>query len=270
MKITELEKYCKLADDARDFLNLFKTAKVLNPHFDKATGKLEMKEISVFERWKPQFVKSCSDDINSKSNGLGVAVVSEIENHLSACKSIDEQQAYMDAVRRILKAHMVRVDMNIMEEIYPDWERVEHIHLQHVAFLMNYLADKIEDSIKRLGFYVGDGEQDKKEDGGNTKRAFMENLKEWQRKCFQNAIGAKMMNDTSNGFKWLYGDDKGKARLAFFLQRVFNPDGCGITPYKELEKLFGVRNLSQSVTQLKDSSRTRKWREEIISITKHP
>ena len=55
-------------------------------------------------------------------------------------------------------------------------------------------------------------------------------LTDTQQTAFQKAMKAKYMEQTEHGYKWLYG---GKARLAYFIYRVFNPDGYARIPYLE-------------------------------------
>lgn len=85
---------------------------------------------------------------------------------------------------------------------------------------------------------------------------------------FNEAIEAGLMEEAPNGhYKWLYGEKKGKVRLAFFLQQIFNPDGCSETPYKELETLFQTKDLAQSTNQIGNWKQTPLWCNNILKIT---
>jgi len=44
----------------------------------------------------------------------------------------------------------------------------------------------------------------------------------WVKEAFKAAIEAGYMENPGNGYKWLYGGERGNVRLAFFLQRVFS------------------------------------------------
>jgi len=93
----------------------------------------------------------------------------------------------------------------------------------------------------------------------------------WVKEAFKAAIEAGYMENPGNGYKWLYGGERGNVRLAFFLQRVFNYNGCSSVPYKQLEALFGVKNLAQTTDQLNNAKKAQKWKNEILKIIpQHP
>jgi len=93
----------------------------------------------------------------------------------------------------------------------------------------------------------------------------------WVKEAFKAAIEAGYMGQYGSVYKWLYGGERGNVRLAFFLQRVFNYDGCSSVPYKQLEALFGVKNLAQTTDQLNNAKKPQKWKYEILKIIpQHP
>lgn len=83
------------------------------------------------------------------------------------------------------------------------------------------------------------------------------------KKYFAKAIEAGFMVKTDIGYKWTFG---GNARLAYFLMCVYNPNGVGVTPFKNLENLFGVRGLAMATYQLNNAKKTQKWRVEISKL----
>jgi len=102
-------------------------------------------------------------------------------------------------------------------------------------------------------------------------------LTEEQQTAFQKAIEAKLMEQTESGYKWLYGGNRGGgARLAYFIHKVFNPNGCSTIPYKALEALFDVIRLDSAIQRIAHyqandqyrSNKVRKWIAAIDDILK--
>ncbi len=85
------------------------------------------------------------------------------------------------------------------------------------------------------------------------------------KKYFAKAIGAGLMKQDGNNYTWLHNGRR-LIELAYFLQKIYNPDGTGITPFKQLEQLFGVKNLTQTTSSLNDRKKTPKWRPAIEEI----
>lgn len=144
------------------------------------------------------------------------------------------------------------------------------------GYVNGYKDDAIiyqsEEILKDLLSCLDDNKWYTKNEIKPLKSTFIGKMSENQKQHFKDAIEAKMMEETVNGYKWLYGRNKGNVRLAFFLKQVFNHDGCSETPFKELEALFGVRNLAQTTSQMADAKKYQKWKDAIINIlsTKHP
>lgn len=84
-------------------------------------------------------------------------------------------------------------------------------------------------------------------------------------KYFDRAIKAGVMEKNGEGYKWLHNDGR-KASLAYFLQKVFDPDGKTQLPYMRMEKLFGVTRLDTAVYQLANAKRLQKWRANIDNL----
>lgn len=83
------------------------------------------------------------------------------------------------------------------------------------------------------------------------------------RKYYTRAINEGWMLKTDNGYRWIWGEPKGKARLGYFIKKAYNPDGLGIIPYKGLEALFGVTRLDSTIYQVKWGNP--KWQDDIDS-----
>lgn len=100
-----------------------------------------------------------------------------------------------------------------------------------------------------------------------TNNAATEHKQETERekKYFAKAIDAGMMEKTYNGYRWIYNNGL-KASLAYFLNKVFNPDGFGRIPYKRLECLFEVKCLAVAVSKLLEVKKEQKWRAPIDAL----
>lgn len=91
-------------------------------------------------------------------------------------------------------------------------------------------------------------------------------LTEGQKVMFERAINAGYMQPTENGYKWTYGGERGKARLAYFIKQVFNPDGCSAIPYKRLEAMFGITRLDSALDNALQAKKPQQWRNTIDAI----
>lgn len=61
---------------------------------------------------------------------------------------------------------------------------------------------------------------------------------------FIRAIDAKFMIKNGDGYKWIFGENRGQARLGYFLCRIYEHP----RPINDLEEYFGVKKLSSSLT----------------------
>ena len=83
--------------------------------------------------------------------------------------------------------------------------------------------------------------------------------------AFTKAIEAGYMVKTATGYKWLY-NKASKASLGYFIVQVYNPEGTTITPYMELERLFGVNRLDRAAEQATSVKKPQPWREPIDEL----
>jgi hypothetical protein len=93
--------------------------------------------------------------------------------------------------------------------------------------------------------------------GLNTERA---------RKYFAKAIEAQYITTTDNGLKWVFGDERGKVILGYFIQKVFCPNNTGTIPETAVNKLFGVTRIGSAITQIASAKKPQKWRTEIDKL----
>ena len=76
------------------------------------------------------------------------------------------------------------------------------------------------------------------------------------KKAFGKALKAGYLEKTSTGYKWVFGGEHGgKARLAYFLYRIYSPQGEK-APEKALCTLFDTTGLSDAYGRIKQS----KWK----------
>ncbi len=97
----------------------------------------------------------------------------------------------------------------------------------------------------------------------NTEKIFT------QRACkaFDLAIKKGFMEETDNGYKWLFK----KVSLGYFLRMVYDPKGKKFEHtihYKQLEKLFGVERLDRHIERAFNVNKPQKWRTEIDELFK--
>lgn len=104
---------------------------------------------------------------------------------------------------------------------------------------------------------------DKNPDGIYTKRTWDKRQLERAKKYFKKALEQDYMCKTENGYKWTFGGNRGKIRLAYFLRKIFDPKGAETIHYKDLETLFGENRLDSSIRQLDDAKGTHEWRKEM-------
>lgn len=94
-----------------------------------------------------------------------------------------------------------------------------------------------------------------------------EPCKERAKTYFAKAVKAGYMEKTDTGYKWTFGEPRGaKAKLAYFIKCVYNPDGCSSTPYKSLEALFGVSRLDSITTSTLETKNPQPWRKDIDKL----
>lgn len=93
------------------------------------------------------------------------------------------------------------------------------------------------------------------------------------RKYFQKAIGKDWLRLEDGKFCWIGTNDKGNtSELAYFLGKVYNyqytiSGNAGEDfPEESLNKLFGVRRLYSSLTQVYNAKKPQRWRSQIDAI----
>ena len=83
--------------------------------------------------------------------------------------------------------------------------------------------------------------------------------------CYEKAINSGMAEKTEDGYKWLYNNGS-KASLAYFLYKLFNPNGTGQIPYQRLNKLWNVTRLDSALSQTLNAKHPQRWRTQIESL----
>lgn len=82
---------------------------------------------------------------------------------------------------------------------------------------------------------------------------------------YNKAIKKKMAQESENGYKWLYNNGS-KASLAYFLNKIFNPDGTGQIPFKKLDALWGVSRLDSALDKAINVKNPQQWRIDIDKL----
>lgn len=135
------------------------------------------------------------------------------------------------------------------------FEVIMEKYREKLSFKYQVIAKKFELNKNRWEVESNISKSQPLPDAINTERA---------KKYFPRAVEAGYMELTETGYKWLFGGAAGgKARLAYFLHKVYNPDGCSQIPYKRLNALFGVVRLDVAIDQMLYAKRAQKWRPQI-------
>ena len=82
------------------------------------------------------------------------------------------------------------------------------------------------------------------------------------RKYFAKAINVGYMKKEDSNYKWIYGGEKGQARLGYFCNKIYSSP----RPINKLEEVFGVKKLSASITNADNEAKradVKKWRNEM-------
>ena len=158
--------------------------------------------------------------------------------------------------------------INIIQNKEDDWQENSIRLTPYFPILFNELC-QIYDEIE-----MRQPEIIKIIEGGNTEglRLPDELNTDRARKYFAQAVEAKLMEMTPTGAKWLFGGNRGKARLAYFLERVYCPERTDIlqaSQYRQLEHYFNVDRLDRASQQNADTGKSRavkQWRAEIEKL----
>ena len=70
------------------------------------------------------------------------------------------------------------------------------------------------------------------------------------------------MKKEDSNYKWMYGGEKGQARLGYFCNKIYSSP----RPINKLEEFFGVKKLSASITNADNEAKradVKKWRNEM-------
>lgn len=79
------------------------------------------------------------------------------------------------------------------------------------------------------------------------------------RKYFAKAIECEFMVPTATGYKWVFGGNRGKVRLGYFVVRVFCPDNTEQLHEQAIDRLFGVNRIGSAITQFHTAKKPQKW-----------
>lgn len=194
-------------------------------------------------------------------NAIGIL----IELNRDTCKD-DKVISFLDVDETLLERYIERI-----AEKYPDYKQAHEASLHggiapaltDVFILPQFFMKRKNELVKLCKIKIATNPDAHRVDDFlnlppdlNTERA---------RKYFPRAIDAGFMAKTNSGYKWLFGGNKGQARLAYFCGKVYsNP-----YPISQLEVIFNVKNLSASITQSTYEAKRAdviRWRAEIDRI----
>ncbi len=84
-------------------------------------------------------------------------------------------------------------------------------------------------------------------------------------KYYGKAVKSGMAEKTEDGYKWKYNNGS-KASLAYFLNKIFNPDGTGQIPFKKLDVLWDVSRLDSALDKAINAKNPQQWRTDIDKL----
>lgn len=87
------------------------------------------------------------------------------------------------------------------------------------------------------------------------------------RMYFAKAIKVGYMQKSDGGYKWLFGNDRGrKVSLGYFIQKVYCPNNTEEIPEKAVNQLFGVDRIGSAISQIQSAKKLQKWRKTIDNL----
>lgn len=134
------------------------------------------------------------------------------------------------------------------------WFVIDSLNIENGGELLEHCRNVINGT---------DGQSQRETQPNKTKEP--QQRTEREKKYFAKAIEAGLMQETGTGYKWIYQSGS-KASLAYFLKRIYNPDGLRETPYKKLEAHFSVTRLDRATQQLLEAKNVQKWRGKIDEL----
>ncbi len=86
------------------------------------------------------------------------------------------------------------------------------------------------------------------------------------RKYIAKAIEANYIKKRDKGLQWLFGGNRGKVRLGYFIQKVYCPNHTETIPEKGINALFGVDRIGSAISQIVNAKKPQKWKAEIDKL----
>lgn len=155
----------------------------------------------------------------------------------------------------------------LYDEYYP-YMTAENLSMDYLDYshsLMSYGLSKLKGLWETQAKYYYDELQKQESQGLKIEVTGIE--EEYFKKeevYFKKAVEAGYMQETKTGYRWTFGGNRGKARLSYFISKIYGK--YEQIPYSRLERLFGVSRLDSGVYQVMDAKRPQKWRPEIDKL----
>ena len=170
--------------------------------------------------------------------------------------STDVGKAVQDYLKQRQTGQQQKDQLTDRIKLYPDIDLPE----SPAAYI---LAQMEADALSGKGLFE-DGlfqqqPKTKPEEQQQTGQEKKDQLTDREKHYYQKAVEAGCMERTDTGYKW----KESKARLAYFVQKIFSPRGTGVIPFKRLEALFGVKHLAQSLNNVNNTKYEQKWKKDI-------
>lgn len=91
---------------------------------------------------------------------------------------------------------------------------------------------------------------------------------EREKEIFGKALAAGKMVRSGDGYKWGHSERGEKAALAYFVERLYLPEGVGTLPEKQIDNLFSVHRIGGAITALHNAKKEgkQKWKAAIDEL----
>ena len=178
----------------------------------------------------------------------------------------DKRQVYVTYRAEIEK--WIRIDSDRAYRDYTerltDFDLPEATKKRYLSIMGELVCWYDEAITKPITLCLGEIERDylgepQPQPGNNTQHLPTINNTDRERQVFQRAIDAGLMQQVGKGYQW--GKQRGmKAKLAYFVECLYCPNGTESLPQTEIERLFSVSRIDNAIYQLHNAKGYLEWR----------
>lgn len=250
------------------------------------------------QRERREYLEALYKKVLGHYNGLNLSKYRQLHDYAAAldygtdvfyegewvtAKSIETKEKYIKVVRRAYE------ELKEYEKIlFEDWRELNSVIDKYGGSIIfpvdiqsiNRMCDlciMYHEKVEFLGEFIHEPGQTGEHGGSGRNQLPTAIDTPRAQECFKRAEERGYMEKTDTGHNWTFGGNRGKARLAYFLERVYCPnreDKMTSGAWRSLEKHFNVTRLDSAANQNAGIAGTqatvKKWRAEIDEITTKP